>query len=127
MNRLIKLVDEIKAKQISDKLINMKNYEWLLCQAANDLENISFEAYMEKIENNKIGWDHEVFEIYKKKQNEYDEFVSNPFETEEGVVECINCKSKRVYSTSMQMRSADEPMTVIAFCTQCKARWTSNN
>ena len=41
----------------------------------------------------------------------------------EGIFACIKCKSKLTQYYEMQTRSADEPMTVFASCTQCGANW----
>nr|QXT57838.1 transcription elongation factor TFIIS [Rhinella marina erythrocytic-like virus] len=43
---------------------------------------------------------------------------------EEGVIQCGKCKSKRVFTTSKQVRAADEPMTVFCYCVGCKSKWT---
>ena len=47
----------------------------------------------------KIGWDHETFDDIKYQISEQDDFIENPFEIEEGVIEC-KCGSKRVFSYS---------------------------
>jgi transcription elongation factor S-II len=36
---------------------------------------------------------------------------------------CSRCKSTKTTSTQKQTRSADEPMTVFVFCTNCGKRW----
>ena len=56
-------------------------------------------------------------------QNEQNDFIENPFEVEEGVIEC-KCGSKRVFSYSKQTRGADEPMTTFAQCMSCKKSWS---
>jgi DNA-directed RNA polymerase subunit M/transcription elongation factor TFIIS len=43
----------------------------------------------------------------------------------EGILQCHRCKSKRVVWYQMQTRSADEPMTVFANCSECGKRWKS--
>ena len=53
---------------------------------------------------------------------EQDNFIENPFEIEEGVLEC-KCGSKRVFSYQKQSRSADEPMSTYATCVACKNKW----
>lgn len=44
----------------------------------------------------------------------------------EGLLTCGKCKSRKTTYTSMQTRSADEPMTVFALCIACGARWKQN-
>jgi DNA-directed RNA polymerase subunit M/transcription elongation factor TFIIS len=80
---------------------------------------------LQTIKDNKIGWEHGCFEKIKFRQNEQDEFVINPFEVEEGALECKKCGSKRTFSYSKQVRSCDEPMTTFAQCISCKAKWTN--
>jgi DNA-directed RNA polymerase subunit M/transcription elongation factor TFIIS len=70
----------------------------------------------------KIGWDHQNFDDIKYQILEQDDFIENPFEIEEGVIEC-KCGSKRVFSYSKQSRSADEPSTTYAECAECNAKW----
>jgi DNA-directed RNA polymerase subunit M/transcription elongation factor TFIIS len=41
------------------------------------------------------------------------------------VVRCRKCRSADVVSTALQIRSADEPMTVFNRCAGCGARWRS--
>jgi DNA-directed RNA polymerase subunit M/transcription elongation factor TFIIS len=84
-----------------------------------------YQIYLELCTNNKIGWSHPMFVKFSQKQAEEDEFIVKPYEVEEGVLTCLKCLSKKVYSTSVQMRSADEPMTTIAQCAQCGSKWTS--
>lgn len=78
---------------------------------------------LKDIKNNKIGWNSTFFDLDQKKIEEQDEFIENPFDIEEGVLEC-RCGSKRVFSYSKQVRSADEPTTTYAQCMACKAKWS---
>ncbi|AAL77810.1 transcription elongation factor SII [Tiger frog virus] len=43
---------------------------------------------------------------------------------EEGTVKCPGCGSRRVHALQRQTRSADEPMTLFAMCSECGKRWT---
>jgi DNA-directed RNA polymerase subunit M/transcription elongation factor TFIIS len=105
--------------------------EWLKTQV---YEDIGSETDLEKIEDyiktvletNKLGWNHKCFDQVRKGQQEQDDFILNPFEVEEGVVECKKCGSWKVYSVSVQTRAADEPMTTMAHCTICKTKWSYN-
>ena len=36
---------------------------------------------------------------------------------------CFKCKGKRVTTQEIQMRSADEPMTVFVTCVECGNNW----
>lgn len=71
------------------------------------------------IKNKQIGFDHPSFEKYKKLLKEYDDFLIEPPEVEEGVIECHSCGSKKTFSFSKQTRRADESATVFVRCSQC--------
>lgn len=75
------------------------------------------------IQNGNVGWNDPLFDEYKAEQKEDDEFIENPFEVEEGVLQCSKCGSKRTISYSKQTRSADEPASTIATCIKCKNKW----
>ena len=75
------------------------------------------------IKENKFDHKHEVFDEIKKKQKEHDDFILNPFEVSEGVLECNKCGSKQTISTSKQTRAGDESTTVFAMCVKCNATW----
>jgi DNA-directed RNA polymerase subunit M/transcription elongation factor TFIIS len=121
-----------KYMEIIDNLLNDKeDKKWLKSQVYNDLADTTDEekikTYIEDvIKQGKLGWDHTSFSDVKQSQQEQDDYILNPFEAEEGVVECKKCGSSKVYSLSVQTRAADEPMTTMAQCTICKTRWSYN-
>lgn len=50
--------------------------------------------------------------------------ISQPsMELQESMLQCGKCKSKKIYHYEMQVRSADEPMTVFCTCLDCNKRW----
>lgn len=51
--------------------------------------------------------------------------ITCPAEAEEGVYRC-ECGSNRTFSFSIQLRSADEPMTCFITCASCGKRWREN-
>jgi DNA-directed RNA polymerase subunit M/transcription elongation factor TFIIS len=76
--------------------------------------------------NNHHNWNDQIYRTYKEKLEEEDHFITNPFEIEEGVLEC-KCGSKRTISFQRQTRSADEGSTTFAQCVECGNRWRHNN
>lgn len=105
----------------------MPNGEWLVKQAENDLREISLDEYIEqRLNKGLIGFNHPIFSDHAARQKEQDDYVLNPYEVEEGVITCIKCKGKKVFSTVIQNRAADEPMTTVAHCVLCKTKWTQN-
>ena len=121
-----------KYMEIIDNLLNDKeDKKWFKSQVYNDLADTTDEekikTYIEDvIKQGQLGWDHASFSDVKQSQQEQDDYILNPFEAEEGVVECKKCGSSKVYSLSVQTRAADEPMTTMAQCTICKTRWSYN-
>ena len=115
------LLDKLSSEMGEEK-------EWLLSQVYDDLANEEDpQAYVEDIiKKGKLGWEHASFSKIKQNQQEQDDYILNPFEAEEGVVECKKCGSSKVYSVSVQTRAADEPMTTMAQCTVCKTKWSYN-
>lgn len=120
--QIIKLVTPISLK-MNEPL------EWLLSQIQDDLvaspQNIE-EYVKDVIEKELLGFKHSSFDKFIQKENIQDEYVINPFQAEEGVVQCVKCKSMKVYSVSRQTRAADEPMTTVSVCTMCKHKWSQN-
>ena len=82
------------------------------------------EEFLEKLNNTKIGWNNVEFDELRFNLEEQDDFIMNPFEVEEGILECKKCKSKKVFSFSKQVRSSDEPTTIFNECVKCKSKWT---
>ena len=77
---------------------------------------------LKNLKQKRVGWNHSSFDSARAQMEEQDDFIENPFEVEEGVIDC-KCGSRRVFSYSKQSRSADEPMTTYAQCVQCNAKW----
>ena len=142
------VVNRNKGKQIlSEYLDKEKNIEIIEKNIYNfSLEKASFQnVYLEslyevcyfliannikKVNNDlkdkKILWNNDEFEDERKKQIEKDEFLTNPFEVEEGIEKCDRCGSKRTYSISKQFRSADEGFSTFSHCLDCNKRWRNN-
>ncbi len=76
--------------------------------------------------NGSYLWTNFIYMNFMEKMNEKDQFLTNPFEIEEGVLEC-NCGSKRTISFQRQTRSADEGSTTFVHCVECDAKWRHNN
>ena len=61
-----------------------------------------------------------------KKEIEH-ERIPQQIQVEEGIFECKKCKSKKVISTQVQTRSADEGSTNIMRCSECAFTWKEFN
>jgi DNA-directed RNA polymerase subunit M/transcription elongation factor TFIIS len=51
----------------------------------------------------------------KKEDEEYDSYI--------GLFKCDECKKNNTRHVSLQIRSADEPMTTFVFCKNCDIQW----
>ena len=69
------------------------------------------------------GFGHSLFDETRKKQEEQDGFIENPFEVAEGIFTCGKCGGTRTYSYAKQVRSCDEGMSVFVTCVKCKHKW----
>jgi DNA-directed RNA polymerase subunit M/transcription elongation factor TFIIS len=112
--------------QRENKTLESFNTEYIrnVFQIVQDLKNgKDRNDILNDIKKKKLGWNHSSFDIIRNALQEQDDFVMNPFEIEEGALEC-RCGSKRVFSYSKQTRSCDEPTSTFAQCMVCKSKWT---
>jgi DNA-directed RNA polymerase subunit M/transcription elongation factor TFIIS len=86
------------------------------------LKNKKTKQLLVSIKTDKLGWEHYSYENIKNKIEEREDFLVNPFEVEDGVLEC-RCGSSRVFSYSKATRSSDEKTTIHAQCMACKSKW----
>jgi len=118
---------DIIEKNIFDICDGQEIYKNILFQVINDISGgKNLQDILNDIKTRKILWKHDSLNEYIKEEEEQDEFIVNPFQIEEGIVEC-RCGSKRVYSYSKQCRSGDEGVTSFHQCLKCKAKWSLNN
>jgi DNA-directed RNA polymerase subunit M/transcription elongation factor TFIIS len=110
-------------KYIYEKSSEEELYLSNIYQLIEDLSNgISLKKILNDIKNDNLNWKHLFFTNMISDELEQDNFIENPFEIEEGVLEC-KCGSKRVFSYQKQSRSADEPMSTYANCVACGNKW----
>jgi DNA-directed RNA polymerase subunit M/transcription elongation factor TFIIS len=103
-----------------------KSYKKILYETIQDISNGNkIQDILSNIKNKNVLWKHKSLETFIKEEEEQDEFIINPFQVEEGIIEC-RCGSKRVYSYSKQCRSGDEGITSFHQCLKCKSKWSLN-
>ena len=122
---VLNVPDNIKIieKYVYEKSKTESEYKRNLYQAIGDIINKKkLKHILDDVKQNRIGWQHPSFDFAKSQIDEQDDFIQNPFQVEEGVIDC-RCGSKRVFSYSKQSRSADEPMTTYAHCVECNSKW----
>lgn len=111
-------------KNIFLKSTDEESYNRIIFQTIGDvINNVKLPDILKNIKKGSVGWVHPTFITSANQIAEQDDFIEHPFEVEEGVIEC-KCGSKRVFSYSKQVRSADEPMSTFAHCVKCNKKWT---
>jgi DNA-directed RNA polymerase subunit M/transcription elongation factor TFIIS len=73
--------------------------------------------------NIKTVWELDAFKQFAAEEEEFTSFIITPLEVVEGILKCGKCKSRKILSFSKQIRSGDEPMSVVAKCTNCHHKW----
>lgn len=110
---------------------NINDYNNLLYECMSyfnmNRDASSIRLILKDISRNRVLWSNTTYEPYLIKKQEEDQFNSQPFEIEEGVMECGKCGSKRTISFQKQTRSADEGATTFAQCVDCGNKWKHNN
>lgn len=108
--------------KISNNSLN--TYNNLLLYVTNEISNKkSIKNTYSNIKKQKFGWNSDNFVENKNKIEEHDHFIMNPFQIDEGVMECGKCGSRKTYSYTKQTRSGDEATTVFAICCNCNNKW----
>lgn len=74
---------------------------------------------MEQVKKKEMGFQHPNFESIRREFQEQDDFLENPPQVQEGIMECKRCHSKRTFSFSKQTRRSDESATVFIRCSNC--------
>lgn len=98
-------------------------YLWNIYQIIGDVSNgVKLKELLVQIKSKKINWNHPFYEDMINDEIEQDNFIMNPFEIQEGVIEC-KCGSSRVFSFQKQCRGADETATTFAECSACGNKW----
>ncbi len=64
-----------------------------------------------------------IYEKVAAKQLRRELLGVDPSKVIDGPFQCARCKGRKITYTSLQTRSADEPMTVFWYCVICEKRW----
>ncbi len=89
-------------------------------------ETMTIEEAIKCIEKKEIGLNEKSFHTFKSLQDEKDEFLDNPFDVTEGVIDCPKCFKKKTFSYSKQVRSSDEGFSTFNLCLECSHKWRIN-
>ena len=92
----------LKGELTPEKLIKMENNEMISSKEKNNIQKIKDNVF----ESKRSDWNKEHTKV------------------KEGMYTCYKCKGKRTTTQEIQMRSADEPMTLFVTCVDCGHNWT---
>lgn len=121
------LNDIIYCNSIENNIFNEDLYKSILYQVCFQITNkLPLVKIVNRLKEGLFMWKDPILKDINDQIQEQISFIENPFEVEEGVVECNKCQSKRVFSYSKQSRSADEPSTTYAECVKCGSKWQYN-
>lgn len=100
-------------------------YLWCIYQVIGLLlqDMTAMKAIASSVKSGRIGWKSPSYDSVSDRINEFDEYLSKPFEVVEGVVQCGKCSSKKTWSVQKQTRGSDEPMTTFSRCVECGHQW----
>ena len=115
---------KILEKEIFKNYPEENDYLRAVYQCTNDIFlKVKLTDILQNIREQRYGFNHPSFDKIKIIKQEEEDYLENPIEVVEGVLECFKCKSKKVFSFSKQVRSADEPMSTFATCISCGNKW----
>jgi len=101
-----------------------QTYRWFIYQYYGDILNKKpTKTIQNQLNNSQVGWDHPVYSESKKKIDEFDGYLEQPFEIVEGALKCDKCGSRRTFSMQKQTRSLDESSTSFCTCAECGHKW----
>ena len=89
-----------------------------------EITKTTLKPILKNLKKKKVGWYNPIYDDIRKKLDEYDDYLVNPFEVAEGVAECGKCGSWKTFSCTKQCRSSDESMTTFSKCVKCGSEWT---
>jgi len=96
------------------------NMEYLAYETATEFMYCNnIHQVVEQLQKKNVAWNHPNFDSIREDFAEQDDFLENPPQVEEGVMECKRCHSKRTFSFSKQTRRSDESATVFIRCSNC--------
>ena len=117
LQRLVQIVKEREMMTATDR---KKVLQYLIYELFSEyLFSMKLEDVSSVLKSKHVGFDHDNLNRYQIALQEADDFLTNPPDIEEGVIECHRCGSRKTFSFSKQTRRADESATVFVRCVQC--------
>ena len=105
-------------KQIKDfldvKTKDEKLQQFILFETFSNKDNA-----LNMLKNKQFLFEHDDYNEIRLRVKEQEEFLENPTQVEDGVIQCSRCKSHKTFSYAKQTRASDEGTTVFVRCSQC--------
>jgi len=121
---MVKLKDEYGIEDLDDpdfeELYKEHSYNFLGILMD---ESIPLKDTLEDLRDRKVGWECHVYSGYVAKRETENIRATRPTDITDGLHKCRRCNCKKIIIYSIQLRSADEPMTNFFICTQCAQKW----
>lgn len=125
------IVELLKKRTTSEKNINifLKYLLHIEKQAQIDYigmildTEIPLKDILSDLKEGKVGYELCAYKDLKEKKDMEYIRETEPSEVVEGLHKCYKCKNKKVSTYSVQLRSADEPMTHFFTCIVCGNKW----
>jgi len=122
-DKTIKLFEKYIYKYIQENKFSKYDYFEIIYNVCGDvLAKKSLKKIFNELKLGKFAFDTFEFDEIRKDQKEQDDFVENPFEVSEGVLEC-KCGSNKTISYPLQTRSGDEKTSIYVCCVKCGKKW----
>ena len=85
-----------------------------------DSGDSTLDQIRKRLESQQFLFEHDVFKEIKALIKEQEDFLHNPVEVDDGVIECHKCHSHKTFSYTKQTRASDEGTTVFVTCANCR-------
>ncbi len=112
----VNIFSYMKKHANNDRELYLKFYE-LYCEYQSFPNK---DHLLQHIKKNNFLYDHDSFSNIRDIVLEEEQFIIQPPELSEGILECKFCKSKKTLSYEKQTRSSDEQSTIFVRCLDCK-------
>ena len=101
-----------------------QNYAKIAYEKIGQVQFVEFSKIVSDLKKGKDGWDSYVFKPYQETlSHTRDVIATTDTGIKEGEFQCSRCKSRKIKSTQLQTRKADEGFTTFLQCTKCSKRW----
>lgn len=120
--------EEIHKRSTINNIFYPEIYMNLISMFITSLVDKGLKTTFDDLMNDKLGWNHPVFEEIKMNEEKEVNKRLKPVEIKEGIYTCKKCGGKRTQSYEVQLRRADEPATVFIECVnpKCRNKWSIN-